>query len=580
MQRRARALPSALALLVFTAGHALAAGPPFPAPEPNRAVYDEAGILSSATITDAEERIDAVEAETGVEIVVYTQVDPEVSEAENLTKAAALMDQWGVGRAGFDDGLVLLVGMQPNLVNGRVSLYGGSGFVRAHIDEDGLADLISDTFVPRARDGDFDAAVLNTIERIQERVAPGTVPLTVARVFDAILGLVLAPIALLASAAFAFLAWRRRGRDPRLVDSPSILMAGPPADMTPSLATIIVDGKARQHTVNTALVELAGGRRITFQNLDQVGKVKSDDKPNPLTDPAILVEEVPPDARALGEPEARFYDELRRKAGTNGRLTRRSLWSLNSGPGATLRRRLEQQAVKMGWFTEKPGRAIRRMTARGGLVLVVGLAVGAAGIFVPIGGAVILGIALVIGGLVVMGFGQAMSQRTPNGARIDAMLKAFRRTLRKELELARSMNDVIENDEVRVLADTPDKAVVWGIALGLHEEVATVLERTLVDADQGKMERSRAYYPYWLSGSSTSSGGALQAAGTGTSSGVTVSRGSGSIFSGSAVPNIGGMFAALSSVGSTPPSSSSSSSGGGGFSGGSSSGGGGASGSF
>jgi hypothetical protein len=56
-----------------------------------------------------------------------------------------------------------------------------------------------------------------------------------------------------------------------------------------------------------------------------------------------------------------------------------------------------------------------------------------------------------------------------------------------------------------------------------------------------------------------------------------VSEGSGSIFSGSAIPDIGGMFDALGSVGSTPSSSSSS---GGGFSGGGGGGGGGGSGSF
>jgi hypothetical protein len=58
-----------------------------------------------------------------------------------------------------------------------------------------------------------------------------------------------------------------------------------------------------------------------------------------------------------------------------------------------------------------------------------------------------------------------------------------------------------------------------------------------------------------------------------------VSYGSGSVFSGSAMPDIGGMFDALGSVGSTPPSSSSSS-GGGGFGGGGGGGGGGGSGSF
>src|SRR5688500_12210429 len=110
MNRWARALPSALALLVLTAAATLAAGPPFPDPEADRAVYDEAGVLRPEVVADLEGRIDAVEAATGAEIVVYTQVDPGISEDANLAKAAALIDQWGIGRSGFDDGLVLLVG--------------------------------------------------------------------------------------------------------------------------------------------------------------------------------------------------------------------------------------------------------------------------------------------------------------------------------------------------------------------------------------------------------------------------------------------------------------------------------------
>jgi hypothetical protein len=126
-----------------------------------------------------------------------------------------------------------------------------------------------------------------------------------------------------------------------------------------------------------------------------------------------------------------------------------------------------------------------------------------------------------------------------------------------------------------MLADTPDKAVVWGLALGLHDEVASVLARGLEEQRQATGSPAGAYYPVWMSsrpGSAWSAGAAGAAGG--------VSYGSGSVFSGSAVPDIGGMFNALGSVGSTPPSSSSSSSGGGGFSGGGGGGGGGASGSF
>ena len=83
-----------------------------------------------------------------------------------------------------------------------------------------------------------------------------------------------------------------------------------------------------------------------------------------------------------------------------------------------------------------------------------------------------------------------------------------------------------------------------------------------------------AYYPTWLG----STPGSAWSASAGDVAGG-VSYGSGSIFSGAAMPDIGGMFSALGSVGSSPPSSSSGSSGGG-FGGGGGGGGGGGSGSF
>jgi uncharacterized membrane protein len=142
------------------------------------------------------------------------------------------------------------------------------------------------------------------------------------------------------------------------------------------------------------------------------------------------------------------------------------------------------------------------------------------------------------------------------------MLKAYRRTLQKTMEQARSMEQVVSDPTVRILADTPDKAVLWGFALGLHDEVAEVLRRNLEDTSADPSRVGTAYYPLWL-GSSPST--------------LTDGMATGSIFSGSGMPDIGGMFSAIGSIGSSPPSSSS---GGGGFGGGGSSGGGGGSGSF
>ena len=199
------------------------------------------------------------------------------------------------------------------------------------------------------------------------------------------------------------------------------------------------------------------------------------------------------------------------------------------------------------------------------------------GLLLPSSGLVVLGIALGLGGAVTLAFARAMSQRTPNGAMVDGMLKAYRRTLRKTLEQARSMEQVAADATVRVLASTPDEAMVWGIALGLHAEVSAVLERSIEDRAAGRTPAPStgvasypAWYPAWL-GTTT---GAFDAGG-----GPLVSRGGGGLLSGSPVPDVSGMLSALGSIGS-PPASSSGGGGGGSFSGGSSAGGGGASGSF
>ena len=573
MHRWARALPGALALLALTAAIAAAAGPPFPDPVDGQAVYDTADILSPQNEEQLEATIDDREAETGAEIVVYTQVDPGISEDEDLANAKALIDQWGIGRSGFDDGMVLMVGLEENRVNGRVSMFGGSGFLGAYANEDALKDIIDTDFVPSARSGDLEGAILNTVEAVAERVTPGARGrLEMLRVLNAGLGLIGAPLALLASLGMAWRTWRREGDDPELTDSPSILMAGPPADMTPALATVVREGRANQLTINTLLAELAASGRLSFENLDRVRGMHSDDEPDPLTDPAIVVHPDGDHADIAG-PEMEAWGKIRNLAHDDQRLTRERLWRLNSTLGP-VKGAVEYDAVKLGWLARMPGPSISRMTGIGIGIGVVGAGVIGLGVFLPLSGAVLVGAALVLGGIATIGFARAMSQRTDAGAYVDAMLTAYRRTLRKTMEQARSMGEVVEQPEIARLADTPDKAVVWGMALGLHDEVAAVLARGLEEQRQATGSPAGAYYPGWF-GSSPSSAwsGAAEAGG--------ITMGSGSVFSDSALPDIGGMFDALGSVGSSPPSSSSSSGGGGGgFSGGGGGGGGGGSGSF
>ena len=69
---------------------------------------------------------------------------------------------------------------------------------------------------------------------------------------------------------------------------------------------------------------------------------------------------------------------------------------------------------------------------------------------------------------------------TMPGAMIRAMLAAYRRTLQKTMEQARSMQQVVDEAGLDWL-ETPDQAVVWGTALGLQGEIEEVLKRSLED---------------------------------------------------------------------------------------------------
>ncbi len=579
MIRWARALPGALALLALGGGAAIAAGPPFPDPVVDQAVYDTADVLSPEAEQVLEGIIDGIEARSGAEAVVYTQLVPGIGEQANLSNALVLMNDWGIGRSGFDDGLVLMLGLEENRINGRVALYGGSGFLAAYANEDQLQGIVDSEFIPAAIAGDLEAATLSTMRAVDRRVTSGgRERMELMRILNAGIGVIGAPLALITTLGLAWRRWRREGDDPDLVDSPSILMAGPPAEMTPPLATVIRQGTASQHTINTLLTELASTGRIAFQNLDNVRGMHSDDEPDPVTDPAILVKQTEgADDDRLAGPQREAWEKVAKLAGESGLLSRERLWRLNSTL-APVKGALEYEAVKLGWLARMPGPSIARMTAIGIGIVVVGIGALALGFLIPMSGAVLLGGALVLGGIGTIAFGRAMSQRTPSGAYVDAMLTAYRRTLQKTMDQARSMSEVIEQPDIAKLADTPDKAVVWGLALGLHDEVSDVLARGLEEQRRATGSPQGAYYPIWLGSSPSSSYAGSSVADVPGG----VSYGSGSGFSDSAIPDIGGMFDALGSVGSSPPSSASSSSGGGGggFGGGGGGGGGGGSGSF
>ena len=562
-------LVALLWLFAFAIGSALAAspaGPPFPPPEIDRAVYDYAGILTRPTIAGAEATIDAIEARTGAEVVVYTQDSGEYPTTEETNrKALALMNQWGVGRKGFNDGLVIFFDMEPNLEHGQVQLFAGPGFEATFLSNEERQAIFENDMLPHLKSADFDAALGVALAKVDAAATVGHAQdLQRARQFNAVLGLVGAPIVFMGLSGWAFFNWRRFGKDPVYLDDPSILMPAPPPDLTAASGAMIMEGKTSRRALTTAMLDLASRGEIAFR--EESGGLFGGHKVGIDVDPAAGDAEI----------EAQRTRNKRRPTGPAEQVALTRLHALGKGNDgsfitseelpkfgsdvAAFDTSLEDHVVRRGWFAQKPSKVVTRWAARGTAAIVAGVIGIIAGFNIPIAGLTLLGAAAVAGGIVVVVLAQAMPAVTMAGAMIRAMLAAYRRTLQMTMAQARSMQQVVDEAGLDWL-DTPDQAVVWGTALGLQSEIEGVLSRSLEDVREGRAGGTVPYFPVWYQTSSGSSFMNAGAAGSGAS-----------LFADSGVPDIGGMMSALGTIGNSP---SSSGGGGGGCGGGGGGGGGG-----
>jgi hypothetical protein len=216
--------------------------------------------------------------------------------------------------------------------------------------------------------------------------------------------------------------------------------------------------------------------------------------------------------------------------------------------------------VDRGWFREAPRKVTMRWLLGAAAESIAGVIAFVIGLQQPSQGIVLLGVALVAAGIVTGILGWQMPARTMAGAMIRAMLAAYRRTLEKTMAQARSMRQVVDEAKLDWL-ETPDQAVVWGVALGLQGRVQAVLDRSLEDLRDGRVPSSAVWLPIWYGS------GSNQLSGSGAAGG--------GLMSSSAIPNLGAMMAVIGTIGSAP-----SSGGGGGMGGGGGFGGGGAGGGF
>jgi uncharacterized protein len=544
----AGALIAGLLLVAGISGVAAAvtpAGPPYPAPVTGQRVYDYAGIFSAGAIASAETTIATIEARTGAQVAVYTQVKPQ-SDTLDLANQDALdlMNQWGVGRKGFDDGLVILFDMESNLRHGQVSLYAGSGFKSAFLTNQDRQDIFDNDMLPLLEVGDFDGAIRAALAGVDAAATPEhAAQLERARILNAIVGLGALALAV-ALIAFVLFRWYRHGRDPFYLDDNSILMPAPPDGLTPAMATLLINDRTSDRTVSAGMVDLAARGVLQFRQEE-----------HSKTSVGVTGKEIPNIT-----PEGTLLTAVRDNADDGPFVSITSMPNL-AGPIGQFKNDIERLAVEKGWLTGKPSTVVAIWFVVGALEAAASIPLFVWSANLEASGGFLGGGALVVAGVVTCVTSWFMPCRTMAGAMLQAMLAAYRRTLQYTLQRAESMAQVVASHAVPWI-DTPDKAMAWGVAFGLDREIDDVLHRSMA-ADQATGSRV-GWYPMWwipIGGHSSAYAGGF-------------GGGTAGLYSASMVPDVGSMMSAIGSIGASTTHSSGGSFGGGGGGGGGGAGGG------
>jgi uncharacterized membrane protein YgcG len=351
-----------LALLGATVAPVIAAGPPFPDPVVDQAVYDEADVLRPATIQQLEQTIDAIEDRTGAEVVVYTQlVDSSITSAAAEQDAIALMDQWGVGRAGIDDGLVILFDLwESDPCHGQVQLYAGPGYRATYLSNEERQQLFEDKMLPLLERCDIDGAALVAMAAVDQNATPQhAATITFFRQLNAVLGLILAPLLFVLVVGGGVLSWFRSGRDPIYLDDPSIHIPAPPPGLTPAAGATVRDGQVSRRALTAASLDLAVRGLISFQAEDKPGLLASGQEIGIRTSETITADP---------KEQARVAWARRRPMDDGTTFLYRHLKSIGKAADyiepdeivelgkdvPAFEKRVEEHCVRQGWFSERP----------------------------------------------------------------------------------------------------------------------------------------------------------------------------------------------------------------------------------
>lgn len=138
---------------------AVAAAQPADLPRPAGAINDFAQVLSGSEVQTLTTLVEEVERDTGAEIAVATVPSLDGRTVEDY--ATALFAAWGVGQAGKDNGVLVLVAPADRAMRIEVG-YGLEGVL-----PDGLAgQIIRETFLPAFRSDAYGRGIVEGTTRV------------------------------------------------------------------------------------------------------------------------------------------------------------------------------------------------------------------------------------------------------------------------------------------------------------------------------------------------------------------------------------------------------------------------------
>lgn len=535
--RRVVALLAALVIAGSMAAQGALAAMTLPPTREGVYVYDLADIWSASTEAQAQAIADAIRARTQAQlaIVSWPSEDFDVSTDTAEVDAQTIINTWGVGRAGVDDGLVVLFDMDNgSKKHGQIYIYAGEGFVDMFLNPDEAKVVVNDAMLPLAIDGDIDGALLAGLRKVDHVVQPNGNPDRGTQ--NLLNGLLIALVlggGLLVFALF-MRTWWERGRDAEvpLIDD-SVLLPTPPPGLTPALATVLRNDGVDKDAFTSALVDLGHRGLVTFEQPD--GDSKHVDlviPAEPLIDPNSLEAR----RRPLGSAEGQLAASIDARS-----VGRRLSWTqLKTGEGAKLyasfKKDLGRAAKSAGYFREDPNRLPATWVGIAA-ALIVGVVVFGfffvfdtsenSELFRPGKGFFAIPMIASIGlGIAVAAFSGRLVARTQDGARALGMALAYRNTLRFELKRAHTVDEAVEETKSKLpWITTPDLLTVWAVAFGLKDEIDDLIRETFETAQRSG---AMVWAPAWYVGSGgISSVGSLASSIGSISTSATSSSGSG-----------------------------------------------------